>query len=183
MNCFEQRKAESRYWFNKSSDLRAAAAALWLSTESDIASKIVNDCGLGTGFCMAAATPPVFHMLCGMAMELAFKALTVEKGGTVNEGSHKLANLVESTGLSYTPAELELLGVLTHYIVWAGRYPTPKKEGDMTEFDESWNKTMFDPTPTERLKARRPKDALDWASFDSLWSRAANEYYRIKDPE
>ena len=180
MNTFENRKAESQYWFNKSSDLRAAAAALWMSTDGDIASEIVNDCELGTGFSMAVATPPVLHMLCGMAMELVFKALTVETGGTVNESTHDLLLHASSTGLSYTPEERELLKVLSHDIIWAGRYPTPKKESQMADYNSLVRKALFDRVPMGNLTALQHNQALGWESFNSLWSKAAHEFYRIK---
>lgn len=151
-----------------------------MSTDDVIASKIVNDCGLGTGFSMTVATPPVFHMLCGMAMELVFKALTVERAEKVNESTHDLLHHVASTGLSYTPAERELLKVLSHDIVWTGRYPTPKKESQMTDYKDLVRKTLFDRVPMGTMTALRRNDALDWASFDCLWSKASHEYYRIK---
>ncbi len=115
-------------WFNKSSDLRAAAAAVWTSMDNDLGELIVKDCRLGGGFNMGVAVSPVFHMLCGMAMELIFKALTVEHGCKVNDSSHDLLSHLAGTGLSYSDNERELLKILSHDITWAGRYPTPKKK-------------------------------------------------------
>src|SRR5215467_3215114 len=40
LNAFDARRTESQYWFNKSSDLRASAAAVWMSTDDEIASRI-----------------------------------------------------------------------------------------------------------------------------------------------
>ena len=178
MSDYESRKVTSMYWFNKSSDLHAGAAALWMSMEDDIASKIVNDCELGDGFKMDVAVGPVFYMLCGMAMELIFKAITVEAGGQINEKHHQLLQHLALTELTYSSTERKLLQMLSHDIIWAGRYPTAKSEDQMVECRELAFKNLFERVPGATFL--RPNDALDWKAFHGLWSKATQEYFRIK---
>lgn len=181
MNAFEKRKTTSQYWFNSSSDLHASAAALWLSTDESISARIVQECNLGTGFRMDAAVGPVFLMLCGMSMELIFKAITVELGKPINVSGHNLLVNVSTTGVSYTTNELKLLEVLSHEITWAGRYPTPKNEHQLEEYNKLVRENLFERVPFGAGTALRPNDALNWDSFNGLWSKAVQEYFRIKE--
>lgn len=169
-------------WFNKSSDLRAAAAAVWTSMDCDLGELIVKDCRLGGGFNMGVAVSPVFHMLCGMAMELIFKALTVEHGCKVNESSHDLLSHLAGTGLSYSDNERELLKILSHDITWAGRYPTPKKKEHLEAYQNLVRENLFghEPLGSGSLCLSSPNGALDWDAFNKMWSKAMSEYFRIK---
>ena len=172
------------YWFNKSSDLRASAAAVWMSTEPDLSKRIVEECRLGRGFKIGAAVIPVFHMLCGMAMELIFKALVVEQEKEVNEAHHDLLNHASMAGLTYSGRDRELLKILTHSIVWAGRYPTPtsKRKNHMEELSKLFRDNLFDRVPLSSMTILHPNEALDWNSFNSMWSMAMTAYLqRIED--
>ncbi len=183
MDRYERRKQESMYWFNKSSDLRASAAALWMSTESDLSRRIVEECHLGGGFIMGAAVVPVFHMLCGMAMELIFKALVVEKLLTVNESHHDLLQHASMAGITYSERERQLLKILTHSITWAGRYPTPtpKRKDYLEDYSNLISENLYDRVPLGAGTVLRPNEALNWDSFNLMWSKAMSAYFKEKE--
>ena len=55
-------------------------------------------------------------MLCGMALEVLFKAIVVAKGGTPDTSSHELPELARLAGVPLTSKQKGLLEVLTAYI-------------------------------------------------------------------
>jgi len=180
MDIYDRQKKTSMCWFNKSSDLRASAAAIWVSTDPELSDRIVKDCSLGGGFVMGAAVIPVFRMLCGMSMELIFKAIVVKREDKVNESDHNLLNHASMAGIIYSEHERQLLKILTHSIVWAGRYPTPtpKKRGHMQEYSELVSAKLFDQVPLGTMSISIPNHSLDWESFNEMWSKAMSHYFR-----
>lgn len=109
IDIYERRKKIAIYWYNKASDLRGSAGALWASMDEARSNAIVKELGLGTGFNMKVATPPVYAMLCGMSLELLYKAIVVAKGNEPNIKSHKLTDLASVAGLSVTDRQAGLL--------------------------------------------------------------------------
>lgn len=182
MEEIQRRNKISRYWYNNSSDLRASAAALRICNDPDIAARTVAEYELGGGFLMPVATSKVFRMLCGMSMELIFKALSVERGEEVNQSSHDLLQHLSTTGLSYSPTERELLKILSHATTWSGRYPSPKKQDALEVYQDLVNKNMYDSRPlgSGTLKILTPNNALDWDSFNGMWKKAMRSYFEIQ---
>lgn len=113
----------SQYWIDKAKALRASAAAIWYFIDSDPPPDLS---ALGTD-------PPVkttgiwyvYRMLCGMSLELAYKASLIAMGEKV-KATHDLTWLAEQVFPSVSRKERGILELLTHCIVWDGRYPAPK---------------------------------------------------------
>ena len=152
-----------------------------MSTEAELSNRIVAECHLGGGFVMGAAVVPVFRMLCGMSMELIFKALIVERQQTVNESHHTLLEHASMAGLSYSPRERRLLEILTHSITWAGRYPTPKKKDHLEQYSQLIDDNLYDRVPLGSMSILQPNEALDWNSFNSMWSKVMSAYFKEKE--
>lgn len=181
---YERRRKHSLYWFNKSSDLRAAAAAVWFSMDSELAGIVVSRANLGDGFNMGVAVPPVYEMLCGMSLELVFKAIAVESGQPVNETTHDLLEHVKVTGLAYTKNQNALLKIYSHAVTWEGRYPAPKREAAMVEHTNLVHANLFDRTPLSKgskLSVMRPNGALGWEGFSELWGKACARYFETRE--
>lgn len=179
----DRRQRKSIYWYNKSSDLIGSAAALWTCRDAELSSRIVTETGLGDSFSLGMATPPVYKMLCGMAIELVLKAIVVEGGGVVNTKGHDLLGHWRSTSLPLAPAEEPLLRVLSHAVVWAGRYPTPKKNEDMDAYHEVVDEALYDRVPLAAGSSAcilRPNHALNWEGFSALWRRASDHYWHLR---
>jgi hypothetical protein len=176
---YERRKELAVYWYNKASDLRGAAGALWASMDDTRSNAIVEELGLGTNFKMKVATYPVYAMLCGMSLELLYKAIVVAKGNEPNTKTHALTILASNAGISVTNQQIGLLKILSEYIIWNGRYPVPKKPEQMQSYIELKNEHLFNKIPLGKFIARSPNGALNWESFNKLWNEAHEVYCHI----
>lgn len=176
-NIYEKRKELAICWYNKASDLRGAAGALWASMDDFRSNEIVKELGLWTGFSMKVATTPVYAMLCGMSLELLYKAIVVAKGIEPNTKSHKLTELASNAGVSVTERQVALLEILSESIIWDGRYPVPKKQEYMQHLIELRNEYLYNKVPLGKLYILSPNGALNWESFNKLWSVAFDVYW------
>lgn len=109
---FELRQETPGYWHNKSHDLLVSARTLWKAMQSEKELEIN---------CWAT-----YKMLMGMSFELIFKAHCIGSGTEFNF-THNLDDLVRTAGLPASKDEEKILKVLSEYVIWDGRYPTPKK--------------------------------------------------------
>lgn len=122
---FEHRNLESVYWFNKATDLFSSARILWENMNKNFT-------------CWET-----YKMLMGMSFELLFKAIAIKKEITLRH-SHNLIILAKEAGINLSNDEKELLKVLTEYIIWAGKYPTPKDESSLQNAWECENNFIHD---------------------------------------
>lgn len=173
---YERRKKLAIYWCNKAFDLRGAAAALWASMDDSRSSEIIEELGLGTSYSIKVATSSVYAMLCGMSLELLYKAIVVAKGNEPNTLNHKLADLASDAGLSVTKQQQDLLEILSESVIWDGRYPVPKKQEHMNKLIKLRNEHLYDKKPLGKLHVLSPNCALNWESFNRLWSDAFEVY-------
>jgi len=88
-------KSHPNHWFNRAADLRSTAgAAWWAMCHGDAA---MNEAlGLPRGNDMTVACYHVYHMLCGLALELILKALLSRKQAV--PPSHDLVYLAKLAG-------------------------------------------------------------------------------------
>ncbi len=172
---YKNRKELSIYWFNKASDLMGSAGALWACQDGTRSSEVVEELGLWQGYSMGVATPPVYRMLCGMALELIYKAIIVAKGENVPE-THRLIDLAQKAEVEVKEKQKGLLQVLTESIIWDGRYPTPKKEAHMESLYNLTCEHLYDKEPLGSMHILKPNKALGWEGFVELWG-TANEVY------
>lgn len=173
MKIYEERNELAIYWFNKSSDLRGSAGALWVSMHKEYSNNIVQELSLGIGYRMSAAVLPVYEMLCGMAIELMYKAIIKAKGIKPKPKDferHELLDLAHLAGISVDDKSELILQLLTESIIWAGRYPVPKKQEEMKNRDRLFNKLT-------RGSLARANDALSWESFNRMWLEASHMYW------
>src|SRR5690348_14494078 len=105
---FERRKKLPVYWYNKASDLHGSAGALWASMHAPDAGATAERLGLGQGFSFLVACFPVYHMLCGMALELLLKAIVVARGKEPNQNSHNLVALWREAGVPLSNSKIGL---------------------------------------------------------------------------
>ncbi len=178
---FEWKRDIAIYWYNKSSDLRGSAAALWVSRSEEMSDAIVAACDLGTSYHMSAAVPAVFKMLAGMSLELLYKAILVAKKLKV-PFSHDLEALAEMADVEVIDGEPALLRILTGSIVWAGRYPVPKNEAMYTDHGELVRERLHDRKPFGRSHILSPNNALSWDGYDELWRVAAAVFWQNYKP-
>ncbi|EME2733345.1 TPA: hypothetical protein SMM80_002773 [Proteus mirabilis] len=101
------------YWFNKSADLLVSANVLWdaINIDSDLNIR-----------CWSS-----YKMFMGLSFELLFKTICIKEKIDFKK-IHNLATLAEKAEISLTSDEKKVFEVLTEYILWDGKYPTPIKE-------------------------------------------------------
>lgn len=81
-------------------------------------------------------SPPFpYYYNSGIAIELALKALAIEKSKKF-ETNHRLNELSSLVGLKITKDQECTLELLSELIVWSGRYPIPKKEGQWNNYHD-----------------------------------------------
>jgi hypothetical protein len=166
------------YWSNKASDLRAAAGAVWYCMNAERSDEVAESLALGRGFSMSIATPPVYWMLCGMALELALKAVIVSKGGSPPH-THNLVRLAKAAGWKRIGVRDEgVLSLLTESIVWDGRYPAPKDARAMEAHEDMARKSLYRPKKFGTLTLLQPvrPSPLSWEQFQKLWTKAWKGY-------
>lgn len=169
------------HWYNRASDLRAAAGGVWLSMSGEARTKVVADLGLYPGFDMSLACRPAYHMLCGLALEVILKAVLVNRGDTFSMNKHQLNPLADRVGFKRTKTERQLFDYYSDCITWSGRYPTPKEptEAKLVAFYAKANDVLTEQAPLRpgsMIKLSRWADADRWEVFHDIWKRIASLY-------
>ena len=163
---FERRRQFATYWMNKANDLHRSAAALWASMDANASPALTR------GGCIE----PVFRMLCGMSLELLYKALIVQSGGKP-PSTHELIHLANLAKIKPSKQEEALLKILTEYIKWEGRYPVPQERKSWAALDDLVRKHLFREVYRRGSFAIiRDNDALSWDGYEELWQRAYSKY-------
>lgn len=178
---FTRKKEIGNYWFNKSSDLMGSAGALWTSRNKERSDSIVQELGLGEGYSMDAAVNPVYRMLCGMSLELMYKAVIVAKGHEVKT-SHKLVELARLAGVVVSEFDKGLLEIITESVIWDGRYPVPKDKKSMDNLNSLTTDYLYDKKPFGTTHILSPNNSLNWDSFYKLWSDGCEVYWANYSP-
>ena len=185
MERYEEEKRLSICWFNRANDLRGAAGAVWFAMENESNSDQVRSLlGMESHYRFSAACPFVFWMLCGLSLELLYKALIIENKQEPEE-THNLQELSRSAKIKMSTDDFELLGFLTEHINWAGKYPVPKegknKKGKAT-YDKH-TKRMLDAltslVPGMSIPARQRNERLDCGDYLRLWTQGRLPYWEL----
>jgi hypothetical protein len=93
---------------------------------------------------------PVRMTLLGQALENLAKGLIVaaQPGAVMNDGGrvvyawgnkHLSTDLLEDAGLKLSEAEREVVDTLAEFVVWAGRFPAPRRE---PQAEQHWNSDL-----------------------------------------
>ncbi|WP_081771737.1 HEPN domain-containing protein [Paraburkholderia nodosa] len=168
------------HWFNRAADLRASAGALWYAIENDSKGRIAEKLGFSSGYSMNVACYSVYHMMCGLALEVILKAILVQRGHPFPK-THSLRTLVNEVGLSKTEGELAMFDFYEHAVLWAGRYPVPLKCTD-DKLKSYWSlasDVLTSPaqlSSNSSLKIRTNSGATDWDNFTRMWSEISGMF-------
>jgi hypothetical protein len=85
---------------------------------------------------------PVFNLLMGLSFENLLKGIVAAQRGSAGSSgapdkdltthdTKKLVALIDQTAIPISMDDEALLLKLENYVVWAGRYPFPKREEDL----------------------------------------------------
>jgi len=81
-------------------------------------------------------SPPIpYYYNAGISLELILKAIAIVKGKAF-ETNHRLNDLCRLIDFKITKDQECTLELLSELIVWCGRYPVPKKEGQWNNYHD-----------------------------------------------
>jgi hypothetical protein len=159
-------------WFLHACELRRGATLLKYQMLADY-NQFIEAGGMAPTR-MYPYIPPLYGpytMLAGLSLELLAKAILIERTPTlVVEGKlkpwpgsgHELVNLLKQTGITLDAADRYLAERLGELVIWAGRYPIPKRVEQM----------MPRPTPEgEFASVGNFQPDQDPPRIDVLWER------------
>lgn len=163
------------HWLNRANDLHASAGAIWYSMLSENNQNVTENLGLGKGFSMSIACDPVYHMLCGLALELIMKAVLVSRGEPFPQ-KHELENLSSLVGMNSNEREKRILRFFQESVIWAGRYPIPRKANDqkLLQYWDLARKVLDKPkaiSKDSKLTIYVASGATEWDKFNALYLR------------
>ncbi|OBT27552.1 hypothetical protein A9266_02475 [Vibrio tasmaniensis] len=163
-NNFDKQSLIPTYWFNKSNDLWRSARILW---------EAINNKESGAAFCGAQ-----YLMLMGMSIEALIKAHCVAQKLEDKDiaHSHDLTKLAKIAGLKMQKDENNILTILTGYVTWEGRYPTPKREAQFNHHNKTYNQVAINQSKIGELIVEYHNDQLDFDNIHKIWSRLSDDY-------
>lgn len=171
-------RSHPNHWLNRASDLLASAGVLWHSMGPQDAA-IAQALGYGSGYSMKVACWPVYHMLCGLSLELIMKAVLVQRATPQRDvETHILHRLHRMLGLELHEERKQILDFYEASVMWAGRYPTPRNPTDekLLRHYDLQSKILTKPAPIGTLgtlKVRVSSNTTDWDQFSGLWGEYA----------
>ncbi|MFT6140726.1 MAG: HEPN domain-containing protein [Psychromonas sp.] len=81
-------------------------------------------------------SPPFpYYYNSGIALELALKSIAIKQSKDYKK-NHRLNDLCTLVGLKITKNQECTLELLSELIIWSGRYPVPKKEGQWNNYHD-----------------------------------------------
>ena len=115
-------------------------------------------------------SPPLpFYFNAGLSIELGLKAVAVAKSKDFPK-THRLIDLVRFSGIEITLDQEVTLELLSEFIIWAGRYPVPKKADD-------WDKHHDDILEKHKIRTQKGNAGSVLANQDRF--PTLENYHRI----
>lgn len=170
------RRSHPNYWFNKAADLRTAAGAAWYAMRYQ--PDDMNDVlGLPNGNSALIACTEPYHLLCGLALEVLFKAIIAQRESPPE--SHDLVHLAKTAGISLSAKDNRLLMFYQAALVWSGRYPIPRQCTDEKLLNYYRHRESVIMRPALKLggiQLYKAGNATHWENFHSMWLRFAKSF-------
>lgn len=140
---FNFRKDNPEFWYQKSVSLYASAAIIWDARQRPVNNELIADLELKGSFAIDEGCEHQYLMLMGQAYEVLLKAICITCDKTAPENKHDLNVIAQMVGIELSKREKKLLNLLSDFITWEGRYPTPKKPRQMEQHWTSTRKNLF----------------------------------------
>jgi hypothetical protein len=169
--------SEPQYWMNKAEALRASAGAVWYCRQGIPDSASFEGLGTKPDVNMSGDTWQVYRMLCGMSLELAYKASFVAIAKQIKP-THDLVWLAEQVCFKVSREERGLLALLSECVIWEGRYPSPKDGQSLEYFVYLHYENLYRKVRTGNITILKPvePDPLNWDGYNKLWNSAVAAY-------
>ena len=170
MSNFQEKNKISQYWINKAFDLKWSAWVIWLGIENNTE---LLELWFSRWFDSRIACFNSFIMLFGLSLELLLKGIIVQNWW-ISPNSHKLKNLSEKAKIDYNKSDIELLNLLSEWIMWYGKYPTPIKEDEYDNFLKTSKEYFWEEKWYFFIKKRQ----IGWNECEHLWKKAYSSLNR-----
>ena len=169
--------AHPQYWMNKALALHASAGAVWICRNQRGSEYFRKEPGLNLEFEIPGESWQVYRMLCGMSLELCYKASLIAKRSEIRK-THDLVALAEEVLFTVSSRERGLLALLSECVIWEGRYPAPKDSRSLEYFAFLHFEILFEKVWDGNNIILKPKepDPLDWEGYSALWNAAVAAY-------
>ena len=131
---FERAAQSPMTWVRSARRLKLAAEAIW-----DLHKTELNKTGLNLERTGGLGLGPVCLLLAGLAIEGLAKAVIVQQQRPkIKDGrlprwilGHRISALLRQANIKLDASEQQLVRRLEISVLWAGRYPVPKRAADM----------------------------------------------------
>jgi hypothetical protein len=154
--------ANADSWFRSAKGFHYSAALL-----NEFADRIPSD------------TRP-FALNAALSLELIFKAILARKQLPIPDDGkgHDLRLLRSMAKIDLTNKQMATLELLTETLVWAGRYPAPKKEEKWDDYnDRILEKHVVRTQKGNMFSAMaNPETFPDWSNYKKIWDRCVAEF-------
>jgi hypothetical protein len=115
-------------WLSSARSLERAADILWQAVEKDYR-PLLNDEDAESHLSVSGP----FMLLAGLTIENYLKAICIKQFGAYSDngkfqfGDHNFVSLATKSGIEFDSTDRDFIERLEHFVVFAGRYPAPKK--------------------------------------------------------
>ncbi|QLB41759.1 hypothetical protein HV560_02350 [Mannheimia pernigra] len=159
-------KQTSDYWHSEAANLLTSAEVLYNNLDKK-------------PFCWNS-----YKLLIGLSFELLLKSIAIQKNMELSH-THKLDELIKSINIPLSNNDdLGILKILTEYVIWAGKYPIPKKAHELPKLsnleNQYLNKTI---SKIGNIKIGTYNNKLDFPYLLKLWQKINDVYIHNRFPE
>jgi len=173
-----QNKAD--IWKICADNLHISAGILWLAMKDENKSIFISQLGLDKNINLNSACQKNYCMLLGLSFELIIKAIIAAKNNIEKiPETHALIDIVKNININLTDKDLKILRLLSDYIVWAGKYPSPKKNYQLEDYKKIFMDTLVEISINGNTTTYKYNNSLDWENVNSIWVIFSNEYNSI----
>lgn len=176
-------RSHPNHWRNRAADLKASAGALWHAMGSQDAA-IANELGYAPGYRMGVACWPVYHMLCGLSLEVIIKAVLVNRGTPPKKiETHSFEKLHQLLDMEMDDERKRLMTFYESALVWSGRYPTPRNASDakLLSYYDLASDILTKPLSMiegTSIQLKVSSGATDWQSYSAIWQTYADLFLK-----
>ena len=145
---------------------------------------IASELGYAPGFRMGVACWPVYHMLCGLSLELIMKAVLAQRGlSPAQFKGHSFKKLHQLLDCPMDATRTRLMAFYEASLLWAGRYPTPLDATDdkLLGYYALANEILTKPIQMGEpgvLNLKISSGATDWNQYTDLWREYSDLFQR-----
>ena len=161
--------------------VREITGFTFLKTSSDIENWFNRACSFNTATkLLSESLSEAYFYNAGLSIELLLKTIILAQSKTF-ETNHKLNGLCENAGIKLTKDQTITLDLFSEIIIWSGRYPTPKNEGQWNNYHDS----ILEKHIVREQNGNTFKTLAHSGRFPSLenylkiWNLCESEYQRL----